>query len=64
VRFFPISKIEYQLNLHFLATGRFCRPSLGKFFPRVSKEDVSGVALYQKVLAIALMVIGAVVMNG
>ena len=26
--FFPISKIEYQLNLHFLATGRFCRPSL------------------------------------
>jgi hypothetical protein len=37
---------------------------LGKFFPRVSKEDVSGVALYQKVLAIALMVIGAVVMNG
>jgi hypothetical protein len=30
VRFFPISKIEYQLNLHFLATGRFCRPSLEK----------------------------------
>jgi hypothetical protein len=29
LRFFPISKIEYQLNLHFLATGRFCRPSLG-----------------------------------
>jgi hypothetical protein len=28
LRFFPISKIEYQLNLHFLATGRFCRPSL------------------------------------
>ena len=28
MRFFPISKIEYQLNLHFLATGRFCRPSL------------------------------------
>ncbi len=30
LRFFPISKIEYQLNLHFLATGRFCRPSLGR----------------------------------
>ncbi len=28
LRFFPILKIEYQLNLHFLATGRFCRPSL------------------------------------
>jgi hypothetical protein len=37
---------------------------LAKFFPRVSKEDVSGVALYQKVLAIFLMVIGAVIMNG
>jgi len=37
VRFFPISKIEYQLNLHFLATGRFCRPSLGaliRYFKR------------------------------
>jgi phosphatidylglycerophosphatase A len=31
LRFFPISKIEYQLNLHFLATGRFFRPSLKKF---------------------------------
>jgi hypothetical protein len=28
LRFFPMAKIEYQLNLHFLATGRFCRPSL------------------------------------
>jgi hypothetical protein len=25
---FPTSKIEYQLNLHFLVTGRFCQPSL------------------------------------
>jgi drug/metabolite transporter (DMT)-like permease len=37
---------------------------LARFFPRVSNEDVSGVALYQKVSAIVLMVIGAVVMNG
>gem|GEM_PF-7035953 len=29
LRFFPIAKIEEQLNLHFLATGRFCRPPLG-----------------------------------
>ena len=28
LRCFPIAKIECQLNLHFLATGRFCRPSL------------------------------------
>jgi hypothetical protein len=35
LRFFPISKIEYQLNLHFLATGRFCGPSLGLIFQYV-----------------------------
>ena|GEM_PF-1541364 len=35
LRFFPISKIEYQLNLHFLATGRFCRPSLELFTTRL-----------------------------
>jgi hypothetical protein len=28
LRFFHALKIEYQLNLHFFATGRFCRPSL------------------------------------
>jgi predicted AAA+ superfamily ATPase len=28
LRFFPTSKIEYQLNLHFLVTGRFCLASL------------------------------------
>jgi dihydroxy-acid dehydratase len=27
-RFFPALKIKYQPNLHFLATGRFCLPSL------------------------------------
>jgi len=30
VRFFLITKLEYQLNLHFLATGRFCLASLEK----------------------------------
>ncbi len=30
LRFFPIVKTEYQPNLHFLATGRFCLASLGE----------------------------------
>ncbi len=32
MRFFLITKIEYQLNLHFLATGRFCLASLRRVY--------------------------------
>jgi hypothetical protein len=44
LRFFPIVKIEYQPNLHFLATGRFCLASLSMSY-RVGAYVASGLGL-------------------